>query len=168
MMPERKWSNLSRADLTREIIILCIVLGLFKPAITKKSLVTILLLLAVICQHTLPLLGQDEPLSNEIVLFGAIVLMISGFGCTSKSISFAGTYSVFSKFDYGTIKNDLHRQVVRACVGVGIWFCIWFSYQRGWFDGEPFKSIRKEYNRRTSWMWVSKQKKRKLDVSSML
>jgi hypothetical protein len=166
MMPERKWSNLPRSDLIREIIILLIVSTLFKPAFSKKSFTTILILLAVIYQHTLPLLGFDEPLSNEIVLLGAIVLMITGFGCTSRSISFAGTYSVFSKFDYATPKNDIYRQAVRALVGTVIWTVIWTCYQKGYFEVEPFKRIRLTYRSYSNWFWA--QERKKLDVSQMV
>jgi hypothetical protein len=111
------------------------------------------ILLFVLYQHTLPLFGYDEPLSNEIVLFGAGVLMVTGFGILSRTISLAGTYSFFSKFNYSLVGNGLEKQGIRAFVGIGVWALTWWLYEHKFLDLWPFSAIRNGYRLMWTWFW---------------
>jgi hypothetical protein len=79
--------------------------------------------------------------------------MITGFGILSRTISLAGTYSFFSKFNYNIVGNDLQKQAIRAFVGIGVWTLIWWLYGRNFFDIWPFSAVRLGYRLMCMWFW---------------
>ena len=69
------------------------------------------------------LLCDKVILSDRVVLIGATVLATNGYYIKSYPISFAGTYSVLSKFSYFDL-HSISLEVAKLLVSIGVWLGI--------------------------------------------
>ena len=102
-------------DLIREILIYIFVCIVVIAGIRHRSIITIIISIIIFIQHSVEIATNKAILSNQIVLIGATVLGTHGYHLNSSIISFAGTYSILSKFKYFNLfgwKLELVKLVV--------------------------------------------------------
>ena len=93
------WYERPVNDLLREAIIFLIVLLLFYRGMQLKCKITMVISMIIIIKHLTILLFASDILSDKMVMFGAILLSMTGYYRQCPFISLAGTYSVTSKFN---------------------------------------------------------------------
>ena len=123
------WNTRSWDDKIREIIIFLFLIGLLIPAKQHKSLV-IFLFSAIAClQHFLQLFSGTDLIPLSYIKWIICILPIVGFWYSDKFVSFAGTYSAWSKTGKTLPKDwishhELNVLISSICVWIMITYCI--------------------------------------------
>eukprot|EP01084_Bolivina_argentea_P118627 210436_1 len=118
------WHKRPIEDLFREFVIYCVVIILFIRGFQLRSFVIMIISIVIIIQHGSILLYSQDLISDNTVLFGSCLLTIVGYYYKSLLISFAGTYSVLSKYNWCTWcdrKNDMMKEIVKLLVSILVW-----------------------------------------------
>jgi hypothetical protein len=113
-------------DWIREILITAFVFVLLVKGYRLRSPTITIISLTTLCQHTIQW-PENSPapngfLTNWLIKVGATILAISGLYYASVLVTFAGTYSLLSKFSYywlvgGRISDGIH-EIVKGVVAV--------------------------------------------------
>eukprot|EP00835_Amoeboradix_gromovi_P001592 NODE_75_length_23373_cov_0.434261.p13 type:complete len:150 gc:universal NODE_75_length_23373_cov_0.434261:11705-11256(-) len=134
------------SDIIRESAIYAFVFILVAVSIRKKSFLTILLCFFILFQHSFELLFDQVLLSDRVVLVGAAILATNGYHIKSYVISFGGTYSILSKFNYFNL-NGVNLEIAKVFVSTACWVAIWIIIYLRDNYGILFRQFR---NRRSS------------------
>lgn len=110
MAANGKWQDRSTSDLIREILLICIVLSLLIPAYKHRSIVVLIIVLAIVLDHLsqldlIPFIPYEIAISlfafnYSVVLTGGLLLAWCGVYHGNRIFLFAGVYSLSSKIKY--------------------------------------------------------------------
>ncbi len=116
----------STEDAAREGLVMSVVLLLFVMGIRLRSFVIGIIAMVMFIQHAVQWPAEEYPLSQGIlpswlIKVGAAVLAVSGLYHDSIIVSYAGTYSLLSKFKYRseTIPmSDIIHEIFKALLSI--------------------------------------------------
>lgn len=115
-------------DTVREALVCVALMSLCHHASKKQSYLIMVMCLGMIGIHILGIYDYHI-LDEKSVATGATLFCVQGFHLHSKVISFAGMYSILSKYNY--TKNGLWHELLKLFISLGVWTIVW--YFRLWY-----------------------------------
>ena len=125
------WDQRTADDLFREGLIFVILCLLLRRGIQFKCPITIIISIAMIIGHISMLGFGVDLVSPHEILIGSFVLGLTGYYRKCTLISFAGTYSLLSKYNHWcywcTSSEVLMRELMKFIASIVVWIILYFG-----------------------------------------
>lgn len=150
MFPSQEFLSRPAWDQIRECAVILVVALLYWPAVQCRSIVAFILISVTFIQHITSSLMSWEMLnlSPLAVKLGALLLGLVGFLHQSVAISFAGTYSFLSKYQYYPQGTGSQRELAKLLVSILVWAVIF------WIRSRCNTCLQRQHVHLDGWSWL--------------